>query len=177
MSEEKSYTSSELLNLGREVAANEPEMLRKYAYRVAKPDPEIYHIIYLYPLRSYFCERLSISIFELIQSTTLRKTFIAVATKLFNPEYISGYKNELKDNFAEQLGELLHCDRTWISQHAGYAKDILNPRTKGLANTYQQERKDIEEMAPELFERIQNEIKIVSRKEGKVAELFKQEAS
>lgn len=176
--EKQNYTPSELLNLGREVAANEPDIVKKYAYRVEKPDPEIGHIIYLYPLRSYFCEQLEISISDLIHSTILRKKFIAIAVKFFNPEYISGYKNELKDNLAEQLGEILKSDRTWISQHADYAIDIFNPRTKVVESSYRFDRQELEGIAPVLFSRIEEEKNKYKRKEeGRVAELFKNQAS
>lgn len=176
--EEVKYTTSELVNIGREVVAHEPQIVEKYRYRVQRPDPEIYHIIYLYPLRIYFCESLHISLKELVHSTTLRKKFITVAIKLFNPEYISGYTNEVKDNLAEQISELLQCDRSWVSQHVSYSRDILNPKNDRIASSYEHERKEAEEIAPLLFKRIVDEISVIKRKpEAEVTDMFKNQAS
>lgn len=113
-----------------------PEVLEEIKPKLLKPEPVFYHTILLPQLLKKFCElknvpeKLLIGVRNGRESVQLKRLFIGVIIKLYDPQLLTRiHSSVMRRNLRAELAKLLKTDLSWISQVANDIIIQLNPRS------------------------------------------------
>lgn len=132
-----------------------PHILEEIKPKLVEPKPVFLHTILLPTLLKRFCElkevpeKLLIGVRHGSDSVKLKKLFIAVIVRLYDPRLLTGIHTEtLRNNLRIELSGLLKADCTWISQVTNDIIVQLNPHKPKPA--YEDFRNEVNKIAKAL---------------------------
>jgi hypothetical protein len=117
-----------------------PEVLEEIKPKLLKPEPVFYDTVLLPQLLKKFCElknvpeKLLIGVRNGRESVQLKRLFIGVIIKLYDPQLLTRIHSEvMKHKLRAEMAKLMTTDRSWISQVANDIITQLNPHNSKLA--------------------------------------------